>query len=136
MRKQLRPVRVVLAAGSCRGKDSYDRSRRISVQTAFSVTNTVAVIQIASRVEELAGQEGLSGLKIRTETDGTTTFAHEAISVHLFEADRELHIRGPGSAAAVQIDAAADATGQLSQTFVGAGASTIVALLRNELPAS
>lgn len=94
------------------------------------MTNAEAVIRIVSRVSELADEQGLRGLKVSTETDGTTTFQHESISVHLFEADRELHVRGPGSGRAVQIVADADSTGQLSQTDAASGAKTIVNLLR------
>jgi hypothetical protein len=93
------------------------------------MTNAAAVLGIVSRVEELARRQGLRGLKITTERDGTTTFQHETVSVHLFEANRELHVRGPASAPAAQIEADADSTGQLSEGSVGAGASTIVELL-------
>jgi hypothetical protein len=99
------------------------------------MTNAEAVNRIVSRVRELADEQGLQGLKVTTETDGTTTFAHETISVHLFESARELHVRGPGSASAVQIDADADSTGQLSQTFVGSGAESILGLLHTRFPA-
>jgi hypothetical protein len=99
------------------------------------MTNAEAVIQIVSRVGELAQEQGLRGLTVTTETDGTTTFARETISVHLFESGRELHVRGPSSARAAQIDADADSTGRLSSTSVSAGAERIVGLLRSGYPA-
>jgi hypothetical protein len=99
------------------------------------VTNAEAVVRIVSRVGELADEQGLQQLKVSTETDGTTTFQHGDISVHLFEADRELQVRGPGSARAAQIDPDADSTGQLKEAAVGGGAETIVAILRSRFPA-
>jgi len=110
-------------------KGAHDRLRRAPVETAICVTNAEAVILIVSRVRKLADEQGLGDLRVTTETDGTTTFAHEMISVHLFEAARELHVRGPGSARATQIDADANSSGQLSQTFVGSGAERILGLL-------
>jgi hypothetical protein len=100
------------------------------------MTNAAAVTRIVSRVSEIAGECGLRGLEITTETDGTTTFQHETVNVHLFEADHELHVRGPDSAAAAQIDGGADATGHLSQAGAETGAERIVALLRPRLSAS
>jgi bifunctional ADP-heptose synthase (sugar kinase/adenylyltransferase) len=101
-----------------------------------TVRNTEAVVRIASRVAELAREHGLDPLKVTRETDGTTTFAHESISVHLFETDRELYVRGPGSARAAQIDPDAESTGHLSQAAVGGAAETIVGFLRAGFPAS
>ena len=95
------------------------------------MTNAEAVVRIVSRVGELAGERGLERLKISTETDGTTTFQSGDTSVHLFEADRELQVRGPGSARAAQIDPDADSTGQLKEAAVGNGAETIVGFLRS-----
>jgi hypothetical protein len=100
------------------------------------MTNAEAVLRIISRVGEIADEQGLRGLKVTTETDGTTTFARDAVSVHLFESKRELHVRGPGSERAAQIDTGAVSTGQLSQTSVCEGADTILGLLVSGLPAS
>jgi hypothetical protein len=100
------------------------------------MTNAAAVTRIVSRVSEIADERRLRGLEITTETDGTTTFQRETVNVHLFEADRELHVRGPDSAAAAQIDGGADATGYLSQAAAETGAERIFAFLRPRLSAS
>ena len=94
------------------------------------MTNGEAVDRIVSHVAALAKEQGVRDLTVTTETDGTKTFRHKAVSVHLFESNRELHFRGPDSAPATRIVADAEGAERFSPALIGTGAQNIIALLQ------